>query len=289
MLIHGVDRPSLEWSETGVNVSAGDFQLMAQWNAHIVRIATNQCFWLADTTGTGYQQTVGQAITWAEAAGLAVIIDLHWSNPPENTANPAQCAQQAMADTNSVTFWQQVAAKYASDPLVSFELYSEPFMGNGNPTGTDWILWQNGGTYNNAGSSQTNTFAGTFQAAGMQQLYNAVRGAGANNMVILGGLNWAYDLSGVTSHPITGTNIAYSTHPYSFDIGICVQNRWQRTPRLERQVWQFRAVTPRDCNRIRRLGLLYAVLRCLHDLREKPQHLVDFVGMVLRRDLDERQ
>src|SRR5580692_9850056 len=41
-LFHGVDRPSLEWSPTGDQLSASDFQLMAGWKANIVRIALNQ-------------------------------------------------------------------------------------------------------------------------------------------------------------------------------------------------------------------------------------------------------
>jgi Cellulase (glycosyl hydrolase family 5) len=33
--------------------------------------------------------------------------------------------------------------------------------------------------------------------------------------VIIGGLDWAYDLSGVPAHRIVGHNIAYATHPYN--------------------------------------------------------------------------
>ena len=54
-----------------------------------------------------------------------------------------------------------------------------------------------------------------FQAVGMQQLYDAVRATGAQNLVIIGGLDWAYDLSGVPANRIDGYNIAYATHSYS--------------------------------------------------------------------------
>jgi hypothetical protein len=51
----------------------------------------------------------------------------------------------------------------------------------------------------------------------MQTLYNAVRGQNANNLVLIGGDNYAYDLSGVAANPITGAvNVAYVTHPYVF-------------------------------------------------------------------------
>ena len=219
IVVHGVDRPTMEQYPNGVDISLSDFQNMASWNAKVVRIATSQCLWFDDTTGTGYQANLAQAVSWAEAAGLYVILDLHWSDPPENTAAPDACGQQPMADTNSLVFWQQAAATFANDPKVSFELYNEPFLGGWSNVSAYWDIWQNGGSYNASGNTQANGYKGTYQAVGMQQLYDAVRGTGANNMVIIGGLNWAYDLSGVPTHLINGTNIAYATHPYSFKEG----------------------------------------------------------------------
>jgi hypothetical protein len=48
----------------------------------------------------------------------------------------------------------------------------------------------------------------------MQQLYGAIRSTGANNLVIVGGLRYAFDLSMVGAAPIDGYNILYATHPY---------------------------------------------------------------------------
>jgi endoglucanase len=185
-LFHGVARPSLEWSDTGENISQSDFQLMhSAWNANVVRISTNENFWLMNASG--YQGTIANVVQWAEQAGMDVILDLHWSG------TPYPGAQQEMADESSITFWTQVATQFKGDGHVLFELYNEPNT-------VEWGVWQNGG--------------GGY--VGMQQLYNAVRGTGANNLVIVGGLDWAYDLSGILEgHAITGVNIAYATHPYS--------------------------------------------------------------------------
>jgi hypothetical protein len=50
----------------------------------------------------------------------------------------------------------------------------------------------------------------------MQTLYDAVRGTGAQNLVLVPGLDWAYDLSGVVSgYALSGANIAYDTHIYT--------------------------------------------------------------------------
>ena len=63
-LLHGVDRPSLEWDSSGVDLSAADFALMATWHANVVRVALDQDFWLADSPrySAGYAPRVDQAV-----------------------------------------------------------------------------------------------------------------------------------------------------------------------------------------------------------------------------------
>ena len=124
---------------------------------------------------------------------MAVILDLHWSDRGNLGTTPAA---QRMADQNSITFWQSVADRYGDNGQVLFELYNEPHD-------LSWSVWRNGG---DSGEGWT--------AVGMQTLYEAVRGTGAHNVVIVGGLDWAYDLSGIPDHALDGYNIAYATHPY---------------------------------------------------------------------------
>jgi len=201
-LFHGVDRPSLEWSSVGANLSPADFRLMASWNANVVRIALNQDFWIAASPlfDPSYASLVDTAVTWSEAAGLDVILDLHWSDAGVLggcVSTPTTGCQQQMPDANSVTFWSEVAARHRDDGRVMFELYNEPHD-------VSWSVWKSGGAAS----------AG-FQAVGMQQLYDTVRATGAQNLVIVGGLDWAYDLSGVPANRIDGYNIVYATHPYN--------------------------------------------------------------------------
>jgi hypothetical protein len=194
-LFHGLDRPSLEWNANGDNLSPQDYQHMAAWKANVVRISLNQDFWLstAPQYSAGYQGLVDQQITQAKSNGLDVILDLHWSD----RGTFSTPAQQPMADAHSITFWQQVAGKYKGDGRVMFELYNEPQQ-------ISWDVWLNGGSTNG------------MTAVGMQQLYNAVRvDAGAENLVFIGGIQWAYDLSGVPGHLVNGHNIVYVTHPYN--------------------------------------------------------------------------
>eukprot|EP01113_Clastostelium_recurvatum_P009852 TRINITY_DN147_c0_g1_i2.p1 TRINITY_DN147_c0_g1~~TRINITY_DN147_c0_g1_i2.p1 ORF type:complete len:323 (+),score=63.48 TRINITY_DN147_c0_g1_i2:162-1130(+) len=194
----GVDRCSLEWMPTGDHISAQDFRLMASWGSNTVRVPLNQDYWLkgAANYSANYNQTVYQAVQWAHQAGLTVILDLHWSD--KGDLSNIHEGQQRMADKNSVTFWQEVAQMYKNDPEVLFELYNEPHD-------VSWDVWLNGGDSGDG-----------FTVSGMQELYNTVRATGANNLVVVGGLNWAFDLSGVATHRVKGTGIIYNTHPYNY-------------------------------------------------------------------------
>jgi aryl-phospho-beta-D-glucosidase BglC (GH1 family) len=201
-IFRGVDRPSLEWQATGVEISLADFQHMAQWKSNVVRIAVSQDFWLEGAAQyvPFYQDTVDAAIQWGKEAGMDVIVDLHWSDA--GNLQELSPGQRPMADKNSITFWQQVATRYRGDGRVMFELYNEPHD-------VSWDVWQNGG------EATLDARAGTtFEAVGMQQMYDAVRATGADNLVWIGGLSWAYDLSEVPQHLIQGYNIGYVSHIY---------------------------------------------------------------------------
>jgi aryl-phospho-beta-D-glucosidase BglC (GH1 family) len=208
----GLDRPSLEWSCSG-DIQGVDYQGMSGWGANVVRLPLNQDCWLSTSGNTSYDSsyagTVDQNVQWAKQNGMDIILDLHWSDKGNFSvgatclANTSMNCQQDMADTNSTEFWKEVAGKYANDPAVIFELYNEPKIGGYMPQAADWNTWLNGGT------------SSGFTVVGMQSLYNTVRATGANNIVIIGGLNWAYDLTGVPSHAVSGTNIVYNTHPYA--------------------------------------------------------------------------
>ncbi len=206
-VFHGVNRPSLEWRPDGEHLGAEDFRLMRQvWRSDLVRIPVNQDFWLegAALHHPDYRANVERAVRQALDAGLHVLIDLHWSDKGDLQIKRA--GQQRMPDVNSLAFWKEIAALYRSESHVFFDLYNEPHD-------VSWEIWRDGGSAPTVTMPDGKTDS-AFTAVGLQQLYDAVRGAGAENLVIAGGLDWGYDLSGVPTHRLTGHNIVYSTHPY---------------------------------------------------------------------------
>jgi len=70
-----------------------------------------------------------------------------------------------------------------------------------------------------------------------QALYDAVRTVAPKNIVIIGGIDWAYDLSQVISKTsvITGTNIVYTLTPMAtrrpaLDLGCQVREPCRHLP-----------------------------------------------------------
>jgi len=194
ILLKGLVRPSLEWSATGQYLSTQDLSNIANWNSggteassNVIRLDLFQGFWLNSGPVTqigSYKQIINAIVYYSVQLGMAVILDLHWT-----TAG----FQSPMANLDSITFWQQVATDYKDFGTVLFELYNEPY-------GITTDVWLNGNSI----------------YAGFQQLYDAVRGTGAQNICIIGGLDYAYDLSFVSeSFKVNGTQIVYCSHPYN--------------------------------------------------------------------------
>ena len=200
--LQGVNVASLEWSATGEgpygNILATVAYAVTQWHSNVIRLPLNQDFWFGyqNANMTSYRSVVDGAVSICSANNAYCLLDLHWSGTGSwGTATD----QSYMPDANSVSFWSNVGARYANNPAVLFDIYNEPHD-------VSWSIWRLGGA----------TGLG-FNTPGMQALVNAVRSAGASNMIVAGGLDWAYDLSGVPSYALTqsmGDGIAYAAHIY---------------------------------------------------------------------------
>jgi aryl-phospho-beta-D-glucosidase BglC (GH1 family) len=191
----GVNRNSLEVSAQGWWLSDNDFEAMRLWGATIVRLPLSQQFWLSSSCSydPGYAARVDQAVQSITKRGMLALIDLHTTAAGQSCGTPRL---SVMADDYSLQFWNQVASRYLSNPLVAFDLFNEP-------RATDDAMWHDGG------------MVGTWHAVGMQKLYDAVRATGSTNLVFVGGEGWAYRIDVALRRPIDGYGIVYSTHVYN--------------------------------------------------------------------------
>jgi hypothetical protein len=112
----------------------------------------------------------------------------------------------------SIQFWSSVAAAFADNDAVIFDLFSEPYPDRALPTETAaWKCWLHGGSACSPGIS--------YHVAGMQTLVNAVRATRADNVIMVGGLSFANDLSEWLKYePVDPDhNLVASWHSYSFN------------------------------------------------------------------------
>lgn len=179
------------------------------WKANVVRVPLNESCWLgingvkAEYAGANYQQAIAGYVSRLRQAGMAVIVELHWTG----AGTTPQTGQQPMPDrANTPEFWRQVATAYKGDRAVVFDLFNEPFPDSNRDTPEAWRCWREGGTC--AGMS--------YVAAGMQELVDAVRGTGATNLILVGGVQYSNSLTGWLANRPTDpqNNLAAAWHVY---------------------------------------------------------------------------
>ena len=213
----GVDRSGAEyacaqgWGIFDGPTDSAAVAAIASWNANAVRIPLNEDCWLAINgvkaayAGAAYQAAIEGFVARLNAAGIVAILDLHWGAPDTILA----LAQTPMPDRDhSPAFWRSVAAVFKGNDAVIFDLFNEPYPDNNADSPEAWRCWRDGGTCTGV----------SYQAAGMQELVDSVRAAGATNVLMLGGPEYASDLaSWLAYEPVDPLHqLAASWHIYNF-------------------------------------------------------------------------
>jgi aryl-phospho-beta-D-glucosidase BglC (GH1 family) len=187
-----------------------DFGIIKSWGTNAVRIPLNEASWLGltcnDTEGNSlhadpsanYQSIIIQTVKDATAAGLYVILDLHWAAP----GSSCPLLQTQMADSDhSLSFWTTMASTFKSDSNVLFELFNEPYF-NFDFSGDVWsyLMSGGGGSFSGYPAQSANgdwqNIGASWAIASMQAMINTVRSTGASNVVLIGSDGYTQDLSG---------------------------------------------------------------------------------------------
>jgi hypothetical protein len=245
--LHGVDRSGTEyacvqgWGIFDGPSNAASVAAMASWTGvNAVRVPLNEDCWLgingvpAAYSGAPYQAAIENYVALLHQYGLYAILDLHWTAPGTSPAN----TQVDLPDyDHSPAMWASVAAAFKGDPATIFDIFNEPNdvdmtgCATGAPAActtyiqegvaaANWWCWEQGtGCITDDNSS---TF-GDWRVASAPDLISAIRGAGASNVIMVGGEQYANDpsqwLAGVPTDP--DGQLAMSFHVYNFN-DVCV-------------------------------------------------------------------
>jgi endoglucanase len=212
--LRGVNCASMEWTSDGQGHILQSVKVAIEdWHVNHIRLPLAQDRWFGKAPeqkdeGKAYRALVKEVVDLCASKGCYIILDLHWSDVGEWGQN---IGQHSMPDENSLAFWKDIAPVYANHPAVLYDLYNEPHD-------VSWDIWLNGGTVTDR-PNRRGAAPKTFQAVGMQKLLDAVRAAGAKNVIIAGGLNWAYDFDGILDgrqlKDPDGNGVIYANHAYN--------------------------------------------------------------------------
>jgi hypothetical protein len=205
LLLRGVNRMGLEYSCVqgkgllSEQLDRRSVDAIKSWRLNVVRLPLNEHCWLGiggEPSGEAYRQGVEEYVHLLVSSDLYVILDLHWSAPRTRSAS----ALDAMPNTDhSVDFWSSVAKRFKGEERVIFDLFNEPVPNSNQRDDIDetarrsWQCWRDGAAGGTCDAVQLGGMARA-QVAGMQSLVDAVRAAGATNVIMLGGIQFANTL-----------------------------------------------------------------------------------------------
>jgi hypothetical protein len=210
VIMRGVNRSGTEYrcvqaGPTFFDGPSTESSVMAikSWpNVNTVRVPLNESCWLGingapeDYAGAYYKNAIYNYVQWLHKYDLIPILELHWVGPGEQKAE----RQQPMLDADHApTFWADVATTFLDDDGVVLEPYNEPFPDGNKDSDAAWACWRDG-----CAASQYplggNTPTGTYQAAGMQSIVDAIRATGSTHIILLGGVQYSNALTQWLAH-----------------------------------------------------------------------------------------
>jgi hypothetical protein len=216
--LQGLCVDSLEWSAGGEKILQSIPVAIDQWHANVIRLPVTESYWFGwgkwqkkGDFGMTYRKLVDAAINECSARGAYLVLDLHRFGFPTQI---------------HAAFWKDAAIRYRNHPGVIFEIFNEPHD-------ISWKTWRDGGNIHEGTDEDVNVKENNDSddedvSIGMQALVDAVRSTGANNLVVAGGTDWSYNLSGIlqgyalADHP-GGDGVIYSNHNYPW------KKDWQKS------------------------------------------------------------
>jgi aryl-phospho-beta-D-glucosidase BglC (GH1 family) len=166
------------------------FEEAKRWGANLVRFPVHPSAW-RDRGQASYLELIDQGLEWANELEMYVIIDWHTIGNPKTEL--VQHPRYETTMTETLRFWQTISTRYRNNPVLAFyEIWNEATRFNGTLGRISW-------------EEYTDL---------MEEIIYVIYAHDQTVIPLVGGFNWAYDLTNVRYNPIEAEGIAYVTHPY---------------------------------------------------------------------------
>ena len=167
-------------------------ELAQKWQINVIRVPIFPELW--QYYPPYLQNILDPIVDLGNKYGIYIMLDWHamgnpvtgqasipsWANEPPFHGDP-----ENVSISLATSFWNTVAEHYKNEPSVIYDIFNEPCY-------ITWTAWR----------------------PVAEQLVDVVRSHNPNALILVPGVSWAYDLSGVLQDPVQRQNIVYDTHPY---------------------------------------------------------------------------
>lgn len=225
ILLRGINRSGLEYSQPsaagfldGAQFTAEEMrEIVLGWRANLIRLPFNQEFALRGAMSRSaeeYLTALDQAISWAASLGAYTILDLQWLDTAiaygHTTDQNGTLAVNHVApapNADSITVWRTLAERYRDEPAVLFDLLNEPHDPIADDSNPVYEITAGGDVV----QSVDRAVGPSLWLPWAKRLIAEIRRIRPEGMIVVGGVDWAFDLRGIF---IDAPNIVYSAHIY---------------------------------------------------------------------------
>jgi len=188
----------------GVNIADPDkLDDLGLWNkdfflsikklgANIIRIPVHPYAW-RQRGKDEYLRLLDKAVKYCSEYDIYIIIE--WHSIGNLVLEIFQDYYHKTTKAETFDFWRTIAIRYNGHNTIAFyELFNEPAVKGGQFGPMSWHEWKEL----------------------VEKMIILIRAYDPETVILVGGLDWAYDLTHVKYDPVNAENIGYVTHPYPF-------------------------------------------------------------------------
>ncbi len=183
VLLQGLMSPDPAHLNTRRLFNQGFYTKMFSAGGNVIRIAVEPQNWQQDRDYLWHYLL--PLVTWAGENHQYAIIDWHVIGNIDTGAGQMMPTPAASSKQVTLNFWRMVSHYFRSTPNVIFEIFNEP-------QGITASAWRQ-------------------DAA---EIISTIRGQGAGQLIIVGGIEFSRDLSWELDNPLPDPNLAFASHIY---------------------------------------------------------------------------